>query len=75
MDIECEGRIIHLGREELIVINPNEQHSCPHIETPLKLYCVIFDVEILKSRFFDKSESKYIQPIMQNGILFENLLV
>lgn len=75
MEIECEGRMIHLGPEELIVINPNELHSCPHIETPLKLYCVIFDVEILKSRFFDKSESKYIQPIMQNGILFENQLL
>lgn len=74
MDIECEGRMIHLCAGDTIVINPNELHSCPHIDTPLSLYCVIFDVEILKSRFFDKSESKYIQPILQNGILFENEL-
>ncbi len=74
MDIECEGRQIKLKKGDVAVINPNELHSCPHIQTPLKLYCVIFDVEILKSRFFDKSESKYIHPILNNGILFENFL-
>lgn len=72
MDVECEGQMIHLEAEDIIVVNPNELHSCPHIDTPLSLYCVIFDVDILKSRFFDTSESKYIQPILQNSILFEN---
>lgn len=74
MDIECEGKLLRLEKGDVAVINPNELHSCPHIEVPLKLYCMIFDVEILKSRFFDKSESKYIHPILNNAILFENFL-
>ncbi len=74
MDLECEGRLLKLKKGDVAIINPNELHSCPHVEVPLKLYCMIFDVEILKSRFFDKSESKYIHPILNNGILFENFL-
>lgn len=72
MEVECGGRQITAKAGDTLIFNPSEIHSCYKIETPLKLYCVIFDVDILKSRNFDKAEKKYLIPILQGDIIFEN---
>lgn len=74
IDVECEGHLFHTGAGEIIMINPYELHICSHIQVPLRLYCIIFNVEILKSGFFDMSESRYMQPILGKEIIFENSL-
>ncbi|HEY5583159.1 MAG TPA: AraC family transcriptional regulator, partial [Ruminiclostridium sp.] len=35
-------------------------------------YCIIFDTSLLQSRYIDACETKYINPISQNRILFKN---
>lgn len=72
--IECDGQVVQGKKSDIIIINPNELHSCPSVNDELKIYCIIFDTSILNSRYFDKSESQYIQPILNNSILFENLI-
>ncbi|MEG0692012.1 MAG: AraC family transcriptional regulator [Oscillospiraceae bacterium] len=74
MTIECDGETIIANPSDTVIINSNELHSCPQIETPLKLYCVIFDMKILNSRYFDKTENQYIQPILNNNLSFQRLI-
>ncbi len=74
IDVECEGHLVRTGAGEIITVNPNELHCCSHIQVPLRLYCIIFNVELLKSGFLDISESRYMQSILRKEILFKNSL-
>lgn len=74
MTIECGGESIVAGPSDTVIINSNEIHCCPSSEPPLKLYCIIFDMGLLNSRYFDKMENQYILPILQNNIFFQRLI-
>lgn len=74
MHITCNNRPFTARAGDLVVINNNEYHCCDMAEVPLSLYCVIVDLSILNSRFYDACEEKYIMPFSQNYIKFKNLI-
>lgn len=74
MHVTCNNRSITARTGDLIVINSNEYHRCDRTEAPLSLNCVIADMSLLNSRFYDACEEKYILPLFQNRILFQNLI-
>ncbi|NSW91842.1 MAG: helix-turn-helix transcriptional regulator [Firmicutes bacterium] len=72
--VECNENFIEAGKEDLIVINSNELHYGESLSDYLSYFCIIMDISLLQSSFFDACEAKYITPISQNLILFKNII-
>ena len=70
----CNDQVLTVSAGEAVVINSNDYHSFECVSAPLKICCVVADMNVLNSRFFDVCEEKYIQPLLHNQIVFNNLL-
>lgn len=72
MLIECNNNPLYINPGEIIVINSNDLHRGTNICTDLDYYCIILDASILNGKSVDICDTKYITPIVQNHIAFEN---
>jgi AraC-like DNA-binding protein len=70
--VKCNSLEIQAKKGDLVVINSNELHNGYCISESVEYYCIIFDTSLFQSRHIDTCETKYINPISQNRILFEN---
>ncbi len=70
----CNESSVLAGAGDTIIVNSNEYHSYECTKAPMSLNCVVVDMYVLNSRFFDAVEIKYIQPILRGKVLFENFL-
>lgn len=70
--IECNAQTISAKPGDLIVINSNELHEGHALSNVAEYYCMIVDTALFQSRSIDICETKYIKPIYQNNIIFEN---
>jgi len=70
--IGCGAQRIFAKVGDLIVINSNELHEGHALTEVVEYYCIIIDTSLFESRNIDICETKYIKPIYQNNILFEN---
>lgn len=70
--IYCDSKPILAEAGDLIVINSNELHQGQNLSSKLARYCIIIDPDIFYTSFMDICETKYISPIVQNYILFQN---
>lgn len=69
--VECGSQSCQVGAGDLVVVNSNELHACSWGD--FVRYCVIIvDLSLLQSSFSDSCDLKYIGPIAQNLILFQN---
>ncbi len=62
------------GRGNVLVVNHNEYHGYDCTAAPLDLYCIVIDFSVLKGRFFDSCEEKYIQPMTRNEVIFKKII-
>lgn len=72
---KCNNKSFVANEGDLIVVNCDDLHFCQNLSPELHYYCIILDPHILNSRFIDLCDSKYITPIIENRILFKNLIV
>lgn len=72
---KCNNTSFVANEGDLVVVNCNEIHFSQNLTHDLCNYCIILDPHILNSRFVDLCDSKYIIPIIENRILFKNLIV
>jgi AraC-like DNA-binding protein/mannose-6-phosphate isomerase-like protein (cupin superfamily) len=70
--IECGSTSLHSQIGDLIVVNSNEIHYGVSTSTDLIYYAMIVDISLLHSHSIDAVETKFITPISQNRILFQN---
>ncbi len=70
--IKCNSLEILAKKGDLIVVNSNELHQGYCVSESVEYHCIIFDTSLLQSRYVDTCETKYINPISQNHILFKN---
>lgn len=70
--IKCNSLEILAKKGDLIVVNSNELHQGHSISQTAEYHCIIFDTSLFQSRYVDTCETKYINPISQNRILFKN---
>lgn len=71
--IECNLEEISVSASDIIIVNSNELHRGMNLNDDLiEYYCIIIDHNLIQSSFIDICELKYINPIMQNIILFKN---
>ncbi len=71
-EVICNGKEIPVNPGVLTVINSNEIHEVIAISGKLKYYCIIIDNLLFKAMHTDICEARYINPIYQNLIIFEN---
>lgn len=72
---KCNNQSFEVHPGDLIVVNCNELHSGVNLTEDVYYYCIILDPHILSSRVIDLCDSKYINPIIDNTILFKNHIV
>lgn len=71
--VYCNSTPIEAAEGDLVVINSNELHNGVNIsDDPLEYICIIVGVNHLYSSIHDSVNTKYIKPIEQNLIMFEN---
>ena len=70
--IKCNSLEFGVKAGDLIVVNSNELHQGYCISEPCEYYCIIIDTGLFQNRFQDICETKYINLMFQNQILFKN---
>lgn len=70
----CNEHTFHVNSGDLIVVNCQELHSMELVSDALEYQCIILDPHILNSRFIDLCDAKYITPVVENKLLFRNLV-
>lgn len=73
--IKCNNKSFTVHKGDLIIANCNDLHSGINLTEDVHYYCIILDPHILNSRLIDLCDSKYITPIIDNTLLFENHIV
>ena len=68
----CNTKKIPVNPGVLVVINSNEMHYIESISQNLEYYCIIVDNLLFKAMHTDICETKYIDPIYHNLIIFNN---
>ena len=72
--IECGKNQIYAGPNSIVVINSNELHYMKSLSDDLTYYIIRFDPYFLFSNQVDLCQTKYIAPLSQNLISFNNLI-
>lgn len=70
--LQCENRLFHTRPGTILLVNSNEMHSLQDISEPYHFDVIRIQPEFLFSRQTDLCQSKYLIPLLQNQILFEN---
>ncbi len=72
--IECNSSSYYVKPGDLIIVNSNKLHSGYSLSDNFSYYCIIVDPSVLHSNSVGICEIKYITPITQNLIIFENIV-
>jgi AraC-like DNA-binding protein len=72
--VECNYAAYEAGPGDLIAVNSNDIHMGILQSDDVVYDCLIADLGLLQSLSPDAVETKYITPIVQNRILFSNLI-
>ena len=70
--VYCNSSPICANVGDLVIVNSNELHSGENTSGELQYICIIVGVNHLHSSIIDPVETKYITPIEQNLIMFQN---
>ncbi len=70
--IHCNSRPIAVKGGDLVVINGNDLHYVENCCHQLIEYYIIIDFAFLRSKYEDVCQTKYLSPLMQNRIRFQN---
>ncbi|QZY53770.1 AraC family transcriptional regulator [Crassaminicella profunda] len=72
--VECNKNRYYVTTDSIIVINNNELHSLESLSDNLKFYTIRIDSSFLFSNQVDLCQTKFLSPLSQNQICFQNLI-
>ncbi|MCT4606014.1 MAG: AraC family transcriptional regulator [Marinisporobacter sp.] len=72
--VECNKNRYYVTKDSIIVINNNELHSLESLSDDLKFYTIRMDSSFLFSNQVDLCQTKFLSPLSQNQIAFQNLI-
>lgn len=72
--VECNKKHYYVTTGSIIVINSNELHSLESLSDDLKFYTIRIDSSFLFSNQVDLCQTKFLSPLSQNQISFQNLI-
>ncbi len=70
--VNCNAKPLSVKAGDLIIINSNDLHSCDNCSKKLIYYVIEFNLSFLHSKEIDLCQTKYMIPLLQNRILFQN---
>jgi len=70
--IQCNKNGIYVVKGSLVLVNCNDIHSVENMCSDLLFECIIIDMSLLKSSFMDSTQTKFIDPVINNNIIFKN---
>ncbi|GMQ58514.1 AraC family transcriptional regulator [Vallitalea sediminicola] len=70
--VECSTNQYNVTTDSIIVINNNELHSLESLSDNLKFYIISIDSSFLFSNQVDLCQTKFLSPLSQNQISFQN---
>lgn len=73
--IYCNSTPIHITGGDILVINSNELHYGENLGGELEYYIIRIDPSFILSNNIDSCQAKYISPLTQNLLLFENKII
>ncbi|MBN2618411.1 MAG: AraC family transcriptional regulator [Spirochaetales bacterium] len=56
---------------DLFIINPNDLHHLQSLSPIVEYYCIVFDLNIIKSSLIDIFDNDFIQPLIDNSLFFK----
>lgn len=71
----CNSNTIVAKEGDFIFVNSNELHDYSVLSAPISLLCCTIDLSILQGRYLSSYDSKFLNPLSQKVILFENHIV
>lgn len=72
--VQCNSKTYTVGPKDIVVVNSHELHYAESIGNDLLYYVIIVDMEFLHSSSVDTIETQYIAPLLQNHIVFNNVI-
>lgn len=72
--IRCGSKKIEVFAKDIVIINSTELHSIENSSVSLKYYVIRIDLTFLFSNQIDSCQTKFMTPLANNMILFENLI-
>lgn len=72
--VECSAKRYYVTTNSIIIINSNELHSLESLSDDLKFYTIRIDSSFLFSNQVDLCQTKFLSPLSQNQISFQNLI-
>nr|WP_252224661.1 MULTISPECIES: helix-turn-helix domain-containing protein [unclassified Clostridium] len=72
--VECNKKRYYVAADSIVVINSNELHSLESLSDDLKFYTIRIDSSFLFSNQVDLCQTKFLSPLSQNQIFFQNLI-
>ncbi|GMQ64252.1 AraC family transcriptional regulator [Vallitalea maricola] len=72
--VECSNNQYNTTTDSIVVINNNELHSLESLSDNLKFYIISIDFSFLFSNQVDLCQAKFLSPLSQNQISFQNLI-
>lgn len=71
LELEIENKKYCYGAGEIAVINPNYLHAGLGFAPDTKLYCLMTDMNLFRSRFVESSEENFINPLVEGKIALQ----
>ncbi|KAJ49074.1 AraC-like DNA-binding protein/mannose-6-phosphate isomerase-like protein (cupin superfamily) [Clostridium tetanomorphum] len=72
--VECNKKRYYVTTDSIVVINNNELHSLESLSDDLKFYIIRIDSSFVFSNQVDLCQTKFLSPLSQNQISFQNLI-
>lgn len=72
--ISCAARSYNVFPEDIIIVNSREIHYLESRDNDFKFYLIRIDLPFLFSNQIDLCQTKYLAPLSENLILFNNLV-
>lgn len=72
--LRCNKKCFTVFKENIAIINSRELHYLESLNNNLKFYIIRIDLPFLFSDQVDLCQTKYLAPLSENLILFENLI-
>ena len=70
--IECDTKVFEVTAGDLLIINSNQIHWGAATKVPFFYYYINIDTSFIESSYNGSCEQKYITPIFENHIIFQN---
>lgn len=72
MEISIEGEKRMFSAGDIVVISPEQLHSCYYRFPNTTLYCLMVDMNILRSRYVEAAEERFITPLIEGKLVLQN---